>query len=66
MSPQIGSMEEEAVRRVVEAWVVEGTQPTFHRHQIMMLEKNWPVMAEAVKMLVRVRSRQGELGVTNG
>jgi len=54
-------MEQEAVRRVVEAWVVEGAQPTFHRHQMMMLEKNWPVMATAIKMLVRVRSRQGEL-----
>jgi len=61
MSPQIGSMENEAVRRVVEAWVVEGSQPTFHHHQIMMLEKNWPTLAEAVKMLVRVMSRQGEL-----
>lgn len=45
----------DAVKRIIDAWQVEGRYPAYHRRQKEILKRNWPTLFNAVVALVARR-----------
>jgi hypothetical protein len=43
---------EEAAQRVIDAWTVEGSFPTYHRELKIAVRRRWPILAMAIEDLV--------------
>lgn len=43
-----------AAKEVVNAWVIEGISPIYHRQQKVHLRTKWPKLYRAINQLVKV------------
>jgi hypothetical protein len=46
-------MKEELVKKVIDAWLVEGANPAFHKMMKEKLKREWPVLARAIENLAK-------------
>lgn len=56
-----GTAAASAAQVVADAWTVEGSNPAYHKAQVLHLQKKWPTLFNAVRGLVAVFEGQGRI-----
>jgi hypothetical protein len=46
-------MKEELVKKVIDAWLVEGPSPALHKYMQQKLKRDWPVLGKAIEKLAK-------------
>jgi hypothetical protein len=51
----VSTKSELAIQAIINAWVVSGRNPEYHKHMQNKLRKDWPILVKAIEELVKNR-----------